>query len=78
VYKHTSKITTAKDMLTVKSKSSIGAGKGITIIQTITTKPIARTISLFFSMLDNLENSILSHRYYSNIIQVLKAIFNIY
>ena len=41
-------------MFTVSKISSSGAGRGITIMQTITTRPIARTISLFFKIFDNL------------------------
>jgi len=51
-------MTTASDILIVSNKSSNGAGSGITIMQTITTKPMARTISLLLKIFDNLPNSI--------------------
>ena len=42
----------------VNNKSKNGAGIGITIITTIMTKPIARTISLLLNIFDNLPSSI--------------------
>lgn len=72
-------MTTANDILIVKSKSNSIAGSGITIMQTITTKPIARTISLLLNNFDNLPNSIQLffgiplHQYHSNIIIITMA-----